>query len=283
MVVRRLVPLLLLPLAVGCVATQGDLALQQEIRSLREEVRVLKGDVAKLSRLGEIDAARKIETLARQQAELQAGIDTIKVEAQSLRGRVDDQLKQGRLQADEVNLNVDDISLRTSRMEERIQKMESSVETLRMQRPGTAGSPAVGAVVPAAVPGAPKVSAQAPDILYQQGLDRIRGGDYTGGREAMERFVKEYPDHDLVVNAIYWSGEALYGEGTFEAAIVRFQEVIQKYGGHPKVPAALLKQGLAFNALKDRKNASTLLKKVIADFPESPEAKKAEERLKDWK
>jgi TolA-binding protein len=55
--------------------------------------------------------------------------------------------------------------------------------------------------------------------------------------------------------------------------------VVQKHANHPKAAAALLKQGLAFRALGDEKNARVILQQVVERFPKSEEAKKAKERL----
>ncbi len=81
---------------------------------------------------------------------------------------------------------------------------------------------------------------------------------------------------------MYWIGESYYGEKKYENAILQFQDVIQKYKDHPKVAAALLKQGFAFAMLGDTKNAKVILQRLVDTFPLSDEAKKAKERLLEW-
>ncbi|RME41643.1 MAG: tol-pal system protein YbgF, partial [Deltaproteobacteria bacterium] len=123
--------------------------------------------------------------------------------------------------------------------------------------------------------------AQTPESVYQKGLDLIRAGtDFAGGRAVMTDFLKRWPDHALAVNATYWIGEAWYGEKKYENAILQFQDVIEKFGDHPKVASALLKQGLAFRALGDAGNAKAIWGKLIERFPKSPEAAKAKELMK---
>ena len=78
---------------------------------------------------------------------------------------------------------------------------------------------------------------------------------------------------------MYWVGEAFFGEKKYENAILQFQEVVQNHRSHPKAAAALLKQGLAFRALGDDKNARVILQQVVERYPNSDEAKKAKERL----
>ena len=50
-----------------------------------------------------------------------------------------------------------------------------------------------------------------------------------------------------------------------------------------KVVAAMLKQAMAFNEIKDPKSAKFVLKKLIEGFPKSDEAKKAKVMLKEIK
>jgi tol-pal system protein YbgF len=121
---------------------------------------------------------------------------------------------------------------------------------------------------------------ESPQALYQKGLDLIqKQGDYPRGREALQDFLKRYPKNELAVNAMYWIGESYYGEKKYDKAILQFQDVIQKYGDHPKAAAALLKQGMAFQALGDDKNAGIIWQKLIDTFPLSTEAKSARQRL----
>ncbi len=46
------------------------------------------------------------------------------------------------------------------------------------------------------------------------------------------------------------------------------------------MPAALLKQGMAFTALGDKDNARLIFKELVDRFPKSTEAKAAEQKLK---
>ena len=84
-------------------------------------------------------------------------------------------------------------------------------------------------------------------------------------------------------NAHYWIGETYYSEKNYEPAILSFQEVIKNYPTKEKVPAAMLKQSLAFKAINDIKSAKYVLKKLMDGYPKSDEAKKAKELLKEIK
>jgi tol-pal system protein YbgF len=122
-----------------------------------------------------------------------------------------------------------------------------------------------------------------PDALYLKGLDLLKAGDYVTARGHFTKFLDQNPNHDLAANAHYWIGETYYSEKNYEAAILSYQEVIKNYPGKEKVAAAMLKQAMSFEAIKDTKSAKFILKKLVEGFPKSEEAKKAKVLLKGMK
>jgi TolA-binding protein len=56
--------------------------------------------------------------------------------------------------------------------------------------------------------------------------------------------------------------------------------VIENFPQGNKVPAALLKQGMAFLELKDNENAALIFKELVDRYPRSTEAKIALQKLK---
>jgi tol-pal system protein YbgF len=170
--------------------------------------------------------------------------------------------RQQRELHDDLSMVREDLGLKVSAIESRIDRLEkrSPSQSLNAETLSPQGD--------------------SPAALYEQGLDLIqKKSAFAEGRKLLQDFLKRYPKDPLAVNAQYWVGESYYGEKKYEDAILQFQEVIQQYGDHPKVAAALLKQGLAFKALGDDKNSRLILQKVVDTFPLSDEAKKARERL----
>ena len=55
---------------------------------------------------------------------------------------------------------------------------------------------------------------------------------------------------------------------------------MKNYPKGNKVPAALLKQGLAFSQLKDASNARLVLSELVKKYPDSNEAAIARKKLK---
>ncbi len=242
----------------GCVPTQQQLRMEMDLAEMKKRLARSEMELASLKSGGGGPVAQQIASVARSQADLQATVDTLKVEFQSVNGRFEDQNRTVDEVRDEISLIRDDLGLKVSAIEDRLSQLETA--------------PKAAATTPA--------PAQNPDQHYQQAVQAIlAGGDYAGARDSLKQFLREAPDHKLAVNATYWIGEAFYGEKKYENAILQFQDVIQKFPKHTKAAAAMLKQGLAFQALGDKQNAQVILEKLIETYPQAEEAGKAKERL----
>lgn len=126
---------------------------------------------------------------------------------------------------------------------------------------------------------AERPSAASDENSYEQSLQAFKDGDLEGARIQFKDFLHRHPDSKLAGNAQYWLGECYYGAKDYGQAIEAFDRVHRSYPGNAKVPAALLKKGLAYVALNDRRHASSALKQVVEAYPKSPEAMKAKEKL----
>ncbi|HKK01962.1 MAG TPA: tol-pal system protein YbgF [Desulfuromonadales bacterium] len=296
-------------LLAGCVPSQQALRNESDLATMKQRLARLEQSAASQQ---SSDTKDRIDALSRQQADLQASFEALRVDLQSISGRLADMDSKRKQLRNDVDLMQNDLGLKISALETRLQKLAPAVGASAAPAPATgpsASAPAattvakpaaattakpVAAAAPAAKPQnpgaapapatpAPAAAAKNADALYHQGLDLVqKKKDYPQAVTVFKDFLKRYPDHPLAVNAMYWIGEAYYGEKKYENAILQFQEVIQKYGDHPKVAAALLKQGMAFHELGDDQNAETILKKLIATFPLSGETTKAKKILADW-
>jgi tol-pal system protein YbgF len=111
----------------------------------------------------------------------------------------------------------------------------------------------------------------------------IKGGNPQKARELFTKFLEQYPNNELASNAHYWLGEAYYTEKTYDQSILEFEKVIKNYPGKEKVPAAMLKQAMAFKALGDVTSAKYVLKKLQESYPRTEEAGLAKAKLKELK
>lgn len=268
---------LLVALSLSGCASQGSLdnirndidsiktrmfSMDRDMSSLREESKVSVGAVEKGFK-SDVASVRKMS------ADIQANIDSTKSEMQALSGKVDDTALAVKKPSDDLARYREDADKRIVALEERILKQQATLDSLSKKM--------------AELAKAKKEEGAASDSLYLKGLDSLKAGDVATAREQFARFLEQNPKHELAANAHYWIGETHYSEKNYESAILSYQEVIKNFPGKEKVVAAMYKQALAFNAIKDTKSAKFVLKKLIEGFPKSEEAKKAKALLKEIK
>ncbi len=260
----------------SCVVTQQDLQMQRDLLEMKRRLGEAERALKELQDDTSGGVRAHVETLAKNQADFQAELDGLRVDLQSMQGQTGDQARANDDLRQDLALLRDELSLQVADHDKRLTKLEAG-ETA----PAVQVAKPVETVPVTPVPKTPStpVGESAPE-LYDRALKQIREKqDFPAGRDLMETFLKRYPEHDLAVNASYWIGETLYAEKAYEKAILQFEDIIQKYGDHPKVASAMLKQALAFESTGDKATGKLLLQKVIERFPLSEEATKAKQML----
>ncbi|MDK9718827.1 MAG: tol-pal system protein YbgF [Trichlorobacter sp.] len=261
---------LLAALASGCASSGSVEAVRRDIDETKSRIYTIEKDLS-AAREGEKTFKSDFATLRKGDADLQANIDSLKSDMQIMAGKLDDQRIAAKKPAEELTRYREDSDRRIVALEDRIVKLQVALDELNKRMKEVAqGSSTAG-----------KDSAS--DALYLKGLEAFKAGDMPSARTQLTSFIEKNSSHDLVPNARYWIGETYYGEKNYEQAILEFQEVVKQYPKKEKAPAAMLKQALSFKALKDLKSTQYLLKRLIADYPKSDEAKKAKVLLKEVK
>jgi tol-pal system protein YbgF len=208
-----------------------------------------------------------VNALRKAAADLQATLDSSRVDMQALAGQVDDVRIMARKPADDIALLKEDTDKRMTVLTERVEKLEKN--TLDLQN-RLAELKTV-------------LAEKNPEDLYQKGLATFKGGDMTMAREQFSKFLEANPKHELTANARYWLGETYYRDKNYDQAILEFQEVIKNFPTKEKAPSAMLKQAMSFKELGDAKSANFIFKKLIESYPQSEEARLASEKLKHAK
>jgi tol-pal system protein YbgF len=259
----------------GC-ASQGALnSTRYDVDEMRTRVISLEknlGGIRNESREG-IDTIEKnlrsdVADVRKLSADIQATIDSTKTDMQAMSGKLDDMSISLKKPTEDLARYREDADKRIIALEDRIIKLQSTLDELTTK---------IGELALA------KETPPTPDAIYIKGLDTFKTGDMTAARGIFTKFLEQYPRHDLSANAHYWIGETYYSEKNYEPAILAFQEVIKNFPTKDKVPAAMLKQAMAFSAINDTKSAAYVLKKLGEAFPKSDEAIKAKELLKEIK
>jgi tol-pal system protein YbgF len=165
------------------------------------------------------------------------------------------------------SISVPDIS----KPESGISKPESGISKARpiTSRPDSA----VKAKAPAASADALKKKAAAeisPEQEYGRALKSYQNGRHALAREQFAAFMRDFPRHKLLPNALYWTGETWYAEARYDRAMAYFTQVVQDHPRHAKSADALLK--LAYSALRQGQpgQAGVYLQQLEVRYPDSP-------------
>jgi tol-pal system protein YbgF len=278
---RRATPLLA-PLAfVACALGAAGCASQNEMADMRREQR----------------------QLSRRVADTRADLESLRVAVSRLQGRLDD-ATGGR----SSRSSTPDLESRLRALEDSaVQPRETGLlpgEPPPPLPPGATGSAypgtssGFGAGPTTAYPGSGAVASLPPpsddlpksvDIekdlarggtdQYREGLQAYQHGDYAKAVQSLRGFVNKDPKSDLVPGAQYWIGEAYFAQRRYNEAILAYNEILVGWPNTERVPAALLRQAVAFAELGDKIDARLILQKLIADHPGTDEAASAKRKL----
>ena len=93
--------------------------------------------------------------------------------------------------------------------------------------------------------------------------------------------MQTYPSSTYAENASYWMADCYFKRGDYKTAVLRFDDVVNRYPGGRRAPDALYRQG---EALLRRgpiygKAASKAFERVVREYPDSTRAQEAKKQL----
>jgi tol-pal system protein YbgF len=263
-----------LTLVSGCASKSALIDLQQELDETKTRTLKVENELsgvrneAREGMENNLKGFQKdFDLIRKTAADLQATIDSSKVDIQVMSGKVDDLSLQAKKPADDLLLLREDFDRRNTGIDKRLEKIEKGLDELQKHVAELRS----------------REAEKTPDAIYQKGLDAHKSGDYGKSREQLTRFIELFPKHELTANAHYWLGETYYSEKVYDQAILEFEKVVKEFPAKGKAPAALLKQAMAFKELDDAKSARFVYKKLLENYPLSDEVKVAKEKLKELK
>jgi tol-pal system protein YbgF len=113
---------------------------------------------------------------------------------------------------------------------------------------------------------------------YEEALSKFYGKRYAEATDQFNGLVAQFPDHPRVSNCVYWIGEAHFGAGNYQEAIVAFNRVLS-YPRSLKKDDALLMLGRSYLQVNQKTEAREAFNRLLAEYPSSEFASKAQEWL----
>ncbi len=293
-----------LSMLAGCVSEEKVGRLQWELNALRADM----AKISKTSRTIETKLPGQSQALDRRISKLQDRQDSaaktvsdlllqvqdLTREFQKLTGqfeesRYSDEKSSAKLIAvnDDLVSRVRELEIMTKNLEKKLTDVNtqmSAEKALTEQRAKAAEQKAREEALDAAKAAekAKKKHASSAGVkdAYMSAYSIYRKGRIKEARDKFNLVLSDYPANEYSDNARFWIAETYYQEGNYEDAILAYEELFRKNPDSDKVPGAMLKQGLAFYALKDKKTGRIVLEKLIDQFPESEQARLATRKIK---
>ena len=189
-------------------------------------------------------------------------------------------------QVQSLNDSVDELKARIAKLDKSVQDLQTQLQN--MQAPPAQAQP--GGTQPGATPGtAPAGSAapgtpgaqQAPPLqeTLQAGVRDYNAGRYDVAQGEFQSVVQSYPMDDLAGTAQFYLGEIAYQQKDYATAISDYNEVLERFTGNAKAPAAQLHKGYALLAENKKDEGIHELRSLIQRHPQTPEARAARSKL----
>lgn len=258
-----------LALTTGCVSSSDVERLQAQIFDLQDQVAQLKRSSSTEVQQVNQKMAKQTEELLKSYADLTARV-----------GEGDEKMQSTVGQIEQTNYRLDRIAQQLTQIQSELAAMKASrppapVPAAALEpAPAPGGTPAGSAVIVDSPTGG-----EDPIEVYQSAYRDYQRGNYDLARQGFSDFAKENPQSDLADNAVYWIGETLFAQKKQRDAIAMFDRVINEYPTSDKVPAALLKKGLAYIEMGEKAQGVVQLQYVVHEHPSSREATLARQRL----
>lgn len=102
---------------------------------------------------------------------------------------------------------------------------------------------------------------------YKQAYELVKNKEYVEAEAALVAFMNDYPNSDLLPNALYWLGETYYARKDFDMAARTFRSCYRNYPKSAKAEDSLLKLGLSHKSLRNNKEACYVFKNFADIYP----------------
>jgi len=195
----------------------------------------------------------------------------------------------------DVRTEVEALRADVARLEGRLDVAEhetrNALEEARAARlaassaPAAEGEPSTDAAAPGKEPvpeGEPAPGATSVELgAYREAYDAWRTDDNAGCIGRFSAFLQSYPASQYADDAAYWLADCHYKDGDYKNAILRFDDVANRYPKSDKAPEALYRQGEALLRLGPgfAKAARGAFQRILDEYPGSRRAKAAAEQL----
>jgi TolA-binding protein len=127
--------------------------------------------------------------------------------------------------------------------------------------------------------GAAGIQAPPPEEMFRQIYRDYSRREYQLALDESESFLSEFPDDPLCEEVLFIRGGCLMAQTAYIDALKEYSTLLQRYPTGKRAPGALLRMAVAYDAMGQTELAAGVARRLLKDFPNSEEAKVAEEQF----
>ena len=278
----------------ACATTEDFAFLRQDIIQLQKESLIVKNELNTLKEKTSGAAKEESFNVVRQsQAETQSLLANVSRDLQLLSGRFDENkyftekaLKNSAAEMDIIKAQITSLEDQIKDIRKKLDALESPVkqkkELSEKQQEGTENKfEKPGKETHEEKQPAKPVASDDKTSKYKAAYNMFKAEKYKEARQMFGSFLKEFPNDELSDNAQFWIAETYYRGKDFEGAIFEYEILLKKYPTSQKASSALLKQGLSFIEMGDKKTGKIILEQMLERYPDSKEAELAKKTIEN--
>jgi TolA-binding protein len=262
------------------VALQRDLEAKMDAmqQTLSSKIDVMTGTLQAIQN----DSRRTADQIATLQESLSSALSRSLTPVNNLNARVESMGEDTRALRDALA----DLSARLERMDAKITDLKNQMQI--MQNPPAAPG-ALGAPGSTTAPGAPgqtgNTAAPPMGMSAEKTYTDARRDQQTGNidlaYQEYQQYLTYFPNTELAANAQYYLGEIDYNRGNYKGAVQAFDAVLERYPSNPKTADARYMKGMALAKDGQRTRAVQELRSLVQSSPNTEQARKATQALRD--
>ncbi len=114
-----------------------------------------------------------------------------------------------------------------------------------------------------------------------EALELLRSGEFLQAVPLLQSALDASEGREYAVLPLFWLGVSYDGVKDHRNALMAYGRILSQFPKSGRTPAAMLRQSGTLLRLGDKRTAVLTLKKLGADYPKTPEASQARQKIKE--
>lgn len=184
------------------------------------------------------------------------------------------------LASDTHESRLDRLQKQLDQLQHQVQQFQKEIWTLKNQESSPFTTPFSHESETAPKEKAPQAQESNPKSLYAEAMKFLKERQFTEAEDALNKFIKNYPEDPLIVNVYYWRAEISYIQGNYPQAALLFGEAYETYLRQKgsaagtevvaKAPEIMLKLASSLASIGKYNDSKVILQEMEKEFKTIP-------------